>query len=293
MLYGCHGGTRKGEAMSRMEQLTLIPEEPLVLERAELPLASLPDDDDLDGQGPDAALVRSIAAHGVLQPVVVRRIEDLAGVRYDVIDGRRRIKAARRAELEDIPAVIVCGTDAMSRALTVGLHATRRDNLGAELAAIRDLAHLGADEDAIARATGINRSTLRARLRLIRDLHPVLFDAVIGGRIAMTVAQQAAGCTAETQARLAARYQETGKLTGQQVEAERRAEVRAAVQALSFADLPGVMADDDVEPAPVVTNYASREAAARALIEAGAEDGEQLIITTSTGRWRVWIERIG
>lgn len=49
------------------------------------------------------ALSESIAARGVLQPVVVR---PLAGGRYELLAGERRLRASRMAGLEAIPAVV-------------------------------------------------------------------------------------------------------------------------------------------------------------------------------------------
>jgi ParB family chromosome partitioning protein len=49
------------------------------------------------------ALAESIRSRGLLQPVVVR---PLAGGRYELIAGERRLRASRLADLEAIPAVI-------------------------------------------------------------------------------------------------------------------------------------------------------------------------------------------
>ena len=48
-------------------------------------------------------LADSIRAHGVLQPVLVR---PLAGGRYELLAGERRLRAARIAGLERLPAVV-------------------------------------------------------------------------------------------------------------------------------------------------------------------------------------------
>lgn len=48
-------------------------------------------------------LARSIAARGVIQPVVVR---PLAGGRYQLVAGERRWRAAQRARLHEIPAIV-------------------------------------------------------------------------------------------------------------------------------------------------------------------------------------------
>ena len=48
-------------------------------------------------------LADSIRARGLLQPIIVR---SLAGGRYELVAGERRLRAARLAELEAIPAVV-------------------------------------------------------------------------------------------------------------------------------------------------------------------------------------------
>ena len=54
-----------------------------------------------------AELVASIRAHGVLQPLVVRKV----GPGYELIAGERRWRAARAAGLEDAPAILREATD--------------------------------------------------------------------------------------------------------------------------------------------------------------------------------------
>src|SRR5215217_7439215 len=50
-----------------------------------------------------AELADSIRARGLLQPIVVR---PLAGGRYELVAGERRLRAARMAELETVPALV-------------------------------------------------------------------------------------------------------------------------------------------------------------------------------------------
>lgn len=50
-----------------------------------------------------AELAQSIAARGVIQPVIVR---PLAGGRYQIVAGERRWRAAQKAQLHEIPALI-------------------------------------------------------------------------------------------------------------------------------------------------------------------------------------------
>src|SRR6187200_480134 len=53
-------------------------------------------------------LARSIKAHGVIQPIVVRRLEGPMGgrERYQIIAGERRWRAAQQAELARVPIVV-------------------------------------------------------------------------------------------------------------------------------------------------------------------------------------------
>ena len=66
-------------------------------------------------------LAASIAVHGILQPIVVRSLADGG---YELIAGERRLRAARLAGLEVIPAVIRdtdAGTDSLELALIENL----------------------------------------------------------------------------------------------------------------------------------------------------------------------------
>ena len=76
-------------------------------------------------------LSSSIEAQGVLQPIVVRKraVQDSqTGVRYEIIAGERRWRAAQLANLESIPAVIktISDSDAVAVALIENI---QRENL--------------------------------------------------------------------------------------------------------------------------------------------------------------------
>lgn len=57
-------------------------------------------------------LARSIAEHGIVQPILVRPVastsggEDLGGAKYEIIAGERRWRAAQKAKLHEIPIII-------------------------------------------------------------------------------------------------------------------------------------------------------------------------------------------
>lgn len=68
-----------------------------------------------------ATLVDSIKAVGILQPILVRQASE---TEYEIIAGERRFRAARRAGLATIPALVHTSDDALSleQALVENLH---------------------------------------------------------------------------------------------------------------------------------------------------------------------------
>jgi ParB family chromosome partitioning protein len=130
-------------------------------------------------------LARSIAANGIIQPIVVRR----AGDAYHIIAGERRWRAARRAGLTRVPIVVRdVAAEESGKVLEMALvENLQRDDLNPieEGLAYRRLAeefHL--TQDAIATAVGKDRSTVANMLRLLR-LPQEVQDEVSGGRLSM------------------------------------------------------------------------------------------------------------
>jgi ParB family chromosome partitioning protein len=117
------------------------------------------DDESID------ALARSIQEVGVLQPVVVRRSSD----GYELVAGERRLRAARKAGLATIPAVVreSDDTEALREALIENIH---REDLGPlELAeAFRELLEeLGVTQEALAERLGMSRPHIANTIRLL------------------------------------------------------------------------------------------------------------------------------
>lgn len=69
---------------------------------AEVKLEDLPPNGDLEGPEPSRELLSSVASVGIVYPIIVLRWED----ELHVIDGRRRIKAARACNMDTIVANI-------------------------------------------------------------------------------------------------------------------------------------------------------------------------------------------
>lgn len=113
-----------------------------------------------------SSLVDSIRGVGVLQPVLVRAVDD----GFELIAGERRCRAARRAGLQTIPALVQTVDDVASleRALVENLH---REDLNAldEAAAYQQLIedfHLTHEE--VSRRVGKSRAAVTNSLRLFQ-----------------------------------------------------------------------------------------------------------------------------
>ena len=111
-------------------------------------------------------LADSIAAQGVIQPIVVRPTGD---GRYEIIAGERRWRAAQQAGLTEIP-VVVREVDEQS-AVAIGLieNIQRADlNPLEEAAALNRLLHeFGLTHQQVAAAVGKSRTTVTNLLRLL------------------------------------------------------------------------------------------------------------------------------
>src|SRR5437763_1963817 len=126
------------------------------------------------------ALAASIKEVGVLQPIVVRR----AGGGYELIAGERRLRAAKRAGLATVPAVVRDSedSDTLREALIENIH---RQDLGPiELAeAFRSLLEdLGLKQEELAERVGVSRSHIANTLRLLQctaEIQQLLADGKI------------------------------------------------------------------------------------------------------------------
>lgn len=126
-------------------------------------------------------LASSIARSGLLQPVVVRR----AGDRYQLIVGERRWRAAGKAGLDAIPAVIADVDPEERLELAIVENVQRHDLNPIELAhAYRALAERGATQEQIGRRVGMDRSSIANHLRLL-ELSVGIQEAVESGRLSM------------------------------------------------------------------------------------------------------------
>lgn len=117
-------------------------------------------------------LVASIKNHGILQPLLVRK---LGAERYEIIAGERRWRAAQAARLHQVPVVVKEFTDAEVMEVALVENIQRADLTAIEEAAgyqrlIEDFGHT---QEAIAQIVGKSRSHIANTLRLMSLPGPV------------------------------------------------------------------------------------------------------------------------
>jgi ParB family chromosome partitioning protein len=146
-----------------------------------------------------AELAESIKAQGVMQPILVRPVD---GGRYEIVAGERRWRAAQRAGLREIPALVRVVPDQAALALSL-IENIQRENLNPleEAQGIKRLIdEFGLTHEAAALAVGRSRSAVTNLLRLTQLALPVqallLADKLDMGHaralLALPVAAQAA-----------------------------------------------------------------------------------------------------
>ncbi len=134
------------------------------------------DDDKLE------ELVTSIRDNGVLQPIVVQKVE--AG--YELVVGERRWRASKKAGLKKIPALIREVTDAQALELAIIENIHRQDLNPIEEADA--YAHLSDEfaltQEMIAKRVGKSRTAVTNTLRLLKLSRNIKED-LISGKISM------------------------------------------------------------------------------------------------------------
>lgn len=127
-----------------------------------------------------AALADSLRQHGMIQPILVRSVND----RYQLIAGERRLRASAEAQLQEVPARIMDLDDQRVSELAMVENLQREDlNALEKAAAFRDyLGRYGGTQEELAGRLGLDRSTVSNLIRLL-DLPGEVQDAVRSKKI--------------------------------------------------------------------------------------------------------------
>lgn len=128
-------------------------------------------------------LAESIRIHGVIQPITVRKIGQQ---KYQLIAGERRLRAAKIAELTEIPAYVRNADD--QEMLEIGLiENIQRENLNAIEIAInyqRLMDECGLTHEALSERVSKDRTTVTNYLRLLK-LPPEIQTGIKSKKISM------------------------------------------------------------------------------------------------------------
>ena len=119
-------------------------------------------------------LAASIEKHGVMQPIVIRPIDDELHP-YEIIAGERRWRAAQLAGLTEIPAIVRDLTDQVAIALALIENIQRQDlnPIDQAMALQRFHDEFGLSHQEIAETVGKARTTVSNLLRLLTLAEPV------------------------------------------------------------------------------------------------------------------------
>jgi ParB family chromosome partitioning protein len=152
------------------------------------------------GHMDDAALetlAASIREHGVIQPVLV--IETIDG--YQLVAGERRVRAARMAGLDRVPAVVrqLAEHQQLELALVENLQREDLDPMESARAYRSLIDEFGFSQETLASRVGRARSTVANTLRLL-DLHPAVQQALANGAITEGHARALGGLETDAQA---------------------------------------------------------------------------------------------
>ena len=136
-------------------------------------------------------LAQSIAQHGVFTPILLR---EGVGSDYELIAGERRFRAAKKAGLKTIPAIIRNFNDAEMMEIAI-LENIQRENLSAIEEAngyAKLMEHLGYTQEQVAQRVGKSREYVTNLLRLLK-LDPMVQQWVIDNKISNSTARALLG----------------------------------------------------------------------------------------------------
>lgn len=115
-----------------------------------------------------AALAESIAANGILQPILVRRHPERGG-EYEIVAGERRWRAAQRAKLHEVPILVRELSDGQALEVALVENVQRQDLTPTEEADgyRRLMDEFGHTQEKLAKIVGKSRSHIANTLRLL------------------------------------------------------------------------------------------------------------------------------
>jgi|GEM_PF-1782766 len=196
-------------------------------------------------------LAVSLKRHGLLQPIIVRAVDD----RYQLIAGERRWRAAKVAGMETIPSIVKEGVEDQDSAIQSLVENLQREDLSPAdvcrgLTALKEMT--GLSWEAVGEMVGLSRASVFRYLQLGRMPEDIQTE-VSEGRLTMRQAKALSSAPAEHQEELLAQTLAEG-LSASQVEElahqiEARPEVSPATLAREVSETKGRRENKDQQKA--------------------------------------------
>lgn len=216
-----------------MTQLSLFGQPELPPETA-VAIDCLPSNEALGPVDPDAEFCRSIVEFGVLNPICLRRQKK----GYEVVEGKRRIKAARKCGMRTVPCRVFPQGWADADIIQIALHENRKPNLLSELEAFESALESQSVED-IKRRAGLRQSKIRV-LTQLQNLIPELRKALGEGKLKPSAAAIACKMPKTYQKKLLSPLKHNGKIKVKDIQ-----EVQLARRNSTVAELPAYLFESD------------------------------------------------
>lgn len=219
----------------------------------ELPLAAISPNSNQPRKAFDEeslnALSASIAAIGVLQPILVRAVSEDS---YEIIAGERRFRAAKRAGLDRIPALVHNADElsSLERAVVENLHRQDLNPLEEASAYQQLIEDFGLTHETLALRMGKSRVSITNSLRILQ-LPPSILSMIAQGLISAGHARALLGSPDRIFQESLARKIVEESLSVRSVEEEIRRERDAVTESVSDK-APRIKGEARVAPRPAV-----------------------------------------
>ncbi len=221
-------------------------------------------------------LATSIAALGVVQPVIVRVVEG----GYELIAGERRWRAAQKAGFTVIPAIVRAASDVESLEIALVENVVRQQlNPVDEAYALKVLLEdLGVTQESLAARVGKSRSAIANKVRLL-ELPAAVQEALASGALTEGHGRALLGLPEKgKQLQLARKVIEKGMSVRQVEDEVRRADTARPVATSTASSLDPDLVDEVKEAFVVLLGLAAsvKSRGNGGVVEVPFRDGEQL-----------------
>lgn len=216
---------------------SLIPTEKPLQTFLTVSLYDLPPDHLLVGESPSKSFIKSVSQLGVQVPILLKKriLEEDASLKgaylYDVIDGRRRVKAARACGFYELNAVVTLSGDISSEILSLSTNVHRSSNKVSDLLATEALLDQGYTEQEIALGGNFSVSKTKAALTF-RSLLPEIRSLFLEGKVTGIVAGELACFSRDLQQKALTLYKEKGSVKSSDLKVIRMAQREITIETL-------------------------------------------------------------